>query len=177
MKPCFFFDRDGIVNESPGPGKYVESWDDFHLQPGFVRVLRRVTGLGFASVIITNQRCVALGRLSVRNLEAMHDRFRSVLRESHGLAVNDVFYCPHDNGQCECRKPKPGMILAAARRHGLDLAASWMVGDSASDVAAGQAAGCRTVLVGPRPGGCSPTLAVESLEALDSLIAEGRLVV
>jgi D-glycero-D-manno-heptose 1,7-bisphosphate phosphatase len=178
MTRCFFFDRDGIVNVSPGPGKYVERWEDFHLQPAFVRVLRRVTGLGFASVIITNQRCVALGRLSRADLESMHARLRDVLRNDHGLALTDVYYCPHDNGECDCRKPKPGMLLAAAGRHGLDLAASWMVGDSPGDVEAGRAAGCRTVLVGPADGsGCSPTVRVGGLDELDSLIAEGRLVV
>ncbi len=177
MKRCFFFDRDGIVNVSPGPEKYVERWEDFHLQPGFVRVLRRVTALGFASVVITNQRVVALGRLPVGDLESMHERFRALLREAHGLDVTDIYYCPHDRNQCECRKPKPGMILAAATRHGLDLAASWMVGDSPGDVEAGQAAGCRTVLVGPVPAGCRPSVRVDSLEELDSLIAEGRLVV
>ena len=177
MRRCFFFDRDGIVNESPGPGKYVEQWEDFHLKPGFVQVLRRITSLGFASVVITNQRCVALGRLTVADLERMHDRFRALLRERHGLEVTDILYCPHDRGECDCRKPKPGLLFEAARRHGLDLPGSWMVGDSATDVEAGLAAGCRTILVGAAGPAGSATVSVASLEELDSLIAAGRRVV
>ncbi len=177
MKKCFFFDRDGIVNESPGPEKYVERWEDFHLMPGFVKVLRRVTALGYASVVVTNQRCVALGRLTPGDLERMHDQLRALLRDRHGLALTDILYCPHDRGVCDCRKPKPGLLLEAARRHAFDLPASWMVGDSATDVEAGQAAGCRTIWVGEKRLAGSATVSVDSLEALDSLIAAGRGVV
>jgi D-glycero-D-manno-heptose 1,7-bisphosphate phosphatase len=177
MKRCVFFDRDGIVNVSPGPGRYVERWEDFHLQAGFPEVLGRVTRLGFISVIITNQRCVALGRISVETLERIHERLRVLLGTSHGLAVADILYCPHDRASCECRKPKPGLLLEAARRHDLDLAASWMVGDSATDVEAGRAAGCRTIRVGAGgDAGPGATISVASLEELDSLIANGRLV-
>lgn len=177
MRRCFFFDRDGIVNESPGPGRYVERWEDFHVQPGFVDVLRRVTVLGFSSVVITNQRCVALGLISRAALEEIHRKFRVLLQEKHGLHVTDILYCPHDQGECSCRKPLPGMILEAAKRHGLDLDTSWMVGDSETDVEAGRAAGCRTVRVAGTGSGSGATVTVSSLEALDSLIAEGRLVV
>ncbi|MFO7536264.1 MAG: HAD family hydrolase [Kiritimatiellia bacterium] len=177
MKRCVFFDRDGIVNVSPGPGRYVERWEDFHLQAGFPDVLGRVTRLGFVSVIVTNQRCVALGRITVDALERMHERLRVLLMAAHGLEVADVLYCPHDRGSCECRKPKPGLLLEAARRHALDLAASWMVGDSATDVEAGRAAGCRTIRVRAGGGGeADATVSVASLDELDSLIANGRLV-
>jgi histidinol-phosphate phosphatase family protein len=145
--------------------------------PGFAQVLRRVTALGFASVGITNQRCVALGRLTVDDLESIHLRFRALLRERFGLEVSDVLYCPHDRGECDCRKPKPGLLLEAARRHGLDLPGSWMVGDSATDVEAGRAAGCRTIGVGAQVPDGLATVSVASLEELDSLIAAGRLVV
>lgn len=177
MRRCFFFDRDGIVNESPGPGRYVENWEGFHLQTGFVDVLKRVTGLGFSSVIITNQRCVVLGLISNAGLQAIHQKFRILLQERYGLQVTDIVYCPHDNGQCSCRKPQPGMILDAARRHDIDLSQSWMVGDSETDVEAGRSAGCRTIRVAREACGSRATLTVPSLEVLDSLIAEGRLVV
>jgi D-glycero-D-manno-heptose 1,7-bisphosphate phosphatase len=177
MRRCFFFDRDGIVNESPGPGRYVETWEGFHLQTGFVDVLRRVTGLGFSAVIITNQRCVALGLISIAGLEDIHQKFRSLLQERYNLRVTDIVYCPHDRGQCSCRKPQPGMILDAARRHDIDLSGSWMVGDSETDVEAGRSAGCRTIRVAGEACGSRATLTVPSLEVLDSLIAEGRLVV
>ncbi len=177
MKSCFFFDRDGIVNESPGEGLYVERWEDFHIQPGFARVLARVTALGFASVVVTNQRCVALGRLSWEELERMHELFRAELRGRYGLDVTDILTCPHDRGECDCRKPKPGLLLEGARRHGLDLASSWMVGDRETDVAAGRAAGCGTILVRADGGASAARIVVGSLEELDSLIAAGGLVV
>lgn len=176
MKPCFFFDRDGIVNESPGEGRYVERWEDFRLMPAFPRLLKRVQSAGYAAVVVTNQRCVALGRISRAELDAMHARFRRTLREAHAVDVTDILVCPHDQGVCTCRKPQPGLLLEAARRHDLDLASSWMVGDRETDVEAGRAAGCGTILVRASPAASAARYVVESLDALDSLIAAGRLV-
>lgn len=169
MTPCVFFDRDGIVNRHPGPG-YVERWEDFHLLPEFVETLRAVRRLGFAAVVVTNQRGIAVGRMTVATVEDMHGRLQSALA-AEGLALDDILYCPHDRGVCDCRKPKPGMLLTAARRHGLNLARSWMVGDSATDIQAGQAAGCRTILVGPATDAATPTVRVDSMAALSSAIA------
>ena len=155
MMKCVFFDRDGIVNQSPGPG-YVERWEDFHLLPEFVDSLRIVTELGYAAIIISNQQGVALGCMTAETVDDMHQRFRDILKQKHGLSLLDIFYCPHKSGTCDCRKPKPGMILEAARRHRINLAESWMVGDSPGDAEAGKAAGCRTILVGEK---ASPGLA------------------
>ncbi len=152
-RPAVFFDRDGIVNLSPGPG-YVERWEDFHLQPEFVEALRIVTGLGFAAVVVSNQRGVARGRMSAATVDDLHRRLREQLR-AQGVDVLDVLYCPHERDSCDCRKPQPGMLLRAAAQYGLDLTRSWMVGDAESDVEAGRRAGCRTILV----GGNSPTRA------------------
>ncbi len=149
MLKCVFFDRDGIVNQSPGPG-YVERWEDFHLLPEFVETLRIVTERGYAAAVITNQRGVALGCMTAATVEDMHRRLQTLLKEQHGLSLLDILYCPHDRGTCDCRKPKPGMILEAARRHGIDLSQSWMIGDSPKDAEAGKAAGCRTILVGDK---------------------------
>ena len=146
MIKCVFFDRDGIVNQSPGPG-YVERWEDFHLLPEFVEVLRLVRQRGYVAVIITNQRGVALRQMTAATVEEMHHRLREVLKARHGLDLLDILYCPHENDSCECRKPKPGMLLEAARRHAIDLPGSWMIGDSPKDMEAGKAAGCHTVLV------------------------------
>lgn len=149
MKKCIFFDRDGIVNRSPGPG-YVERWEDFHILPEFVDMLRQITRLGYVAVIITNQQGVGRGLMTPATLEEMHQRLRTTLREQFGLELLDIFACTHlREEQCECRKPKPGMILQAARKHDLDLTRSWMIGDSPRDTEAGRAAGCRTILVNP----------------------------
>ena len=144
-KPCIFFDRDGIVNESPGPG-YVERWADFHLQRGFVAALRVVAAKGWPAVIVTNQQGVAKGLYSEDELDAMHENLRGALR-AEGLDVLDVFKCVHFAADgCDCRKPKAGMFFAAAEKHDLDLTRSWMIGDSEKDVEAGHNAGCAGTL-------------------------------
>ena len=149
MKKCIFFDRDGIVNQSPGPG-YVERWEDFHLLPEFVAALRLVTDRGYVAVVITNQQGVGRGIMTAATLDDMHQHLRAQLKEQAGLELLDIFYCPHlREADCPCRKPKPGMILKAARKHDLDLARSWMIGDAPKDTAAGRAAGCHTILVNP----------------------------
>ena len=144
---CVFFDRDGIVNASPGAESYVTRWEDFHLLPEFVEVLRVVRAHGYQAVIVTNQRAVARGLVSAAEVEAMHRNLRDLLLKSYSLDLLDVAYFPHDMGECECRKPSPGMLKAMAAKHGLDLAVSWMVGDAETDIEAGRRAGCRTILV------------------------------
>ena len=169
MTPCVFFDRDGIVNESPGPG-YVERWEDFHLLPDFVEILRIVRRLGFAAIVVSNQRGVATGRMTAATVDDMHRRLSAALK-AEGLSLDDILYCPHDRDVCECRKPKPGLLKEAARRHAIDLGRSWMIGDSPTDVQAGQAAGCRTILVGPPTPDVTPDVRFDTLAELRSAIA------
>ena len=146
LQRCVFFDRDGIVNISPPEGDYVRSWANFRLSPDLPDILRIVRDRGCAAVVITNQRGVAMGLMSVAAVEEIHARLQELLRAC-GVPFLDILYCPHDKGACACRKPQPGMLLEAARRHHLDLARSWMVGDRAGDMEAGHRAGCRTILV------------------------------
>lgn len=172
MRKCVFFDRDGIVNESPGPRRYVERWEDFRLMPSFVRILRRTTEAGYAAVVVTNQRGVSLGVVAEVELERIHRLLRDLLKREHGLELLDILYCPHEEGACDCRKPRPGMLLEAARRHGLDLKKSWMIGDSERDVEAGRRAGCRTVLVGGSAESSVADLRVADLVELESRLDE-----
>jgi D-glycero-D-manno-heptose 1,7-bisphosphate phosphatase len=169
MKPCVFFDRDGIVNRRPVPG-YILKWEDFILLPEFVDVLRICRRLGFEAVIATNQRCVARGLITLQALNAIHARFRRELQEQHGLDLLDVLVCPHERNTCECRKPKPGLMLMAAERHGLDLGASWMIGDQSPDTEAGRRAGCRTILVGTPDVPGEADVHVDSLASLKTSI-------
>ena len=149
LRKCIFFDRDGIVNQSPGHG-YVERWSDFYLLPAFVESLRIVGEHGYEAIIITNQRGVARGIMSIDTVEEIHTNLRTTLKDEHDLELLDIYCCPHNNNECDCRKPKPGMLLQAAVVHGIDLSASWMIGDSATDIEAGRAAGCRTIYVGDK---------------------------
>jgi D-glycero-D-manno-heptose 1,7-bisphosphate phosphatase len=144
---CVFLDRDGIVNASPGADRYVLRWEEFHLLLEFVAALRVVRAHGYQAVIVTNQRAVARGLVSAAEVEAMHKKLQDLLRQNYRLDLLDVAYCPHDVGECECRKPAPGMLKAMAAKHDLDLAASWMVGDAETDIEAGRRAGCRAIRV------------------------------
>jgi D-glycero-D-manno-heptose 1,7-bisphosphate phosphatase len=170
MKKCVFFDRDGIVNRHPGPG-FVERWEDFHLLPEFVESLRLVRQRGYVAVIASNQRGVALGIMTAATVDNMHRRLRTILQEQHRQELLDIFYCPHDRGQCECRKPKPGMLLEAARRHDIDLCRSWMIGDSPKDVEAGKAAGCRTILVNAEETSPCADYRIDTMADLPPLLA------
>jgi len=168
---CVFFDRDGVVNEWPGPGNYVTSWDNFRFLPEFAPVLKLVTQRGYAAIIVTNQRGVARGIMSLDTVQDMHRRLRDLLQNNYGLRVLDILVCPHEKNSCSCRKPAPGMLLDAARAHRIDLAASWMVGDSAKDVEAGRRAGCHTVLLGNREQAEQADHHVANLAELHALLA------
>lgn len=166
QKKCVFFDRDGIVNESPGAGKYVLDWEAFRLIPEFPECLRVAHRHGYEAAIVTNQRAVALGLIRADQVEAMHQRLRELLEREYGLSLLDIVYCPHNTGECSCRKPEPGMLLAVAARHDIDLRRSWMVGDSETDVEAGRRAGCRTIRVGLSSSPSRADFRVDTLQAL-----------
>lgn len=146
-----FFDRDGIVNIPPPEGGYVLSEADFKMDPVFPEILRNVTDKGYAAVVITNQRCITRGYVTAETVDAIHEHMKRSLREEHGLTLLDVLFCPHGPDECDCRKPLPGMLLTAARRHAINLKESWMIGDRMTDVETGIRAGCRTILVTPSP--------------------------
>ena len=144
---CVFFDRDGIVNRPPPPERrYVTHRDYFELIPEFVDVLRQVRARGYEAVVVTNQSGIARGRMTEADAHDIHRHLEELLA-GHGLHLLDVVMCPSDDDRHPDRKPNPGMLLTAARRHAIDLPSSWMVGDQERDVEAGRRAGCRTILV------------------------------
>jgi len=125
-----FLDRDGVINENRVD--HVKTWAEFHWLPGALEGLRLLTEHGFRIFIVTNQ---------------IHQRMITVAA-AHGATIAGLRFCPHRPDEaCGCRKPQPGMLLDLAREHQVDLAAAYMIGDAPSDIAAGQAAGCRTILV------------------------------
>jgi len=171
MKRCVFLDRDGIVNVRTIPG-YIQTWDDFELLPQFPEVLCQIRDMGFVAVIITNQRGVARGVMTREAVNRIHANLRALLQAEHGLELLDVMVCPHEKASCDCRKPQPKMLLDAATRHDIDLAASWMIGDTESDVEAGHRAGCRTILVSDEPGETVATKRVASMRELTAEIKD-----
>ena len=148
LRPCVFFDRDGIVNVPPqGGARYIERPEDFAIMPEFLAALRIVNEHGYAAVIATNQKGVALGRVREEALMEMHSKlFTTVLQ--YGLRLLDIRVSITADNAHPSRKPNPGMLLGAAEEHGLDLKRSWMIGDHDYDIEAGRRAGCRTVFVG-----------------------------
>ncbi|MGK9253559.1 D-glycero-alpha-D-manno-heptose-1,7-bisphosphate 7-phosphatase [Paenibacillus humicus] len=143
-----FLDRDGVVNEmNTGRVRQVNGPDDVHLLPGTAEAIRGLAEAGYRVYVVTNQGGVGLGYMSLADLEAVHERLEELLAEK-GARLDGIAFCPHkpDYG-CACRKPQPGMLLELAKRHRLSLSESYMIGDRESDIAAGRAAGTRTIRV------------------------------
>ena len=138
-------DRDGVINHHELD--YVTSWEQFVFMPDALEALRRLHEAGWLALVATNQSAVGRGMMTGAELEAIHSRMLAQVERAGGH-IERVLCCPHrpDEG-CTCRKPEPGLLLAAAREHDLDLTACYLVGDSPRDVAAGQAVGCTTILV------------------------------
>lgn len=140
-RPAVFFDRDGVVNLSPGPG-YVLRWEDFHFSPGIIEALKVCKTHGYATVLATSQQGVGKGLMSQADLDDIHERMQEALA-AHGAAFDGIYACTclsKDPG-CTCRKPSAEMLLKAAAEHGLDIARSLMVGDADRDIQMGTNAG------------------------------------
>ncbi len=180
MRPAVFLDRDGTIIDEVG---HLGEPDRVVVLPGVPEALLALAGAGYALVIITNQAGVARGYFTEADVEAVNARAAELL-ELEGVRLDGWYYCPHHpelTGPCDCRKPRPGMLLAAARDLDLDLGASWMVGDHPTDAEAGAAAGARPVMVktghgmlpganhGPAPG----VPVVADLAEAASLILDG----
>jgi D-glycero-D-manno-heptose 1,7-bisphosphate phosphatase len=147
MNRAVFLDRDGVINRKPLEGKYVTRWEDMELLPGVARAICLINRAEFRVIVVTNQRCIAKGLVTSAEVEVIHQRMCTVLRDA-GAIIDAVYYCPHEKQPpCACRKPAPGMLLWAAREHRIDLAKSWMIGDSDIDIEAGMSAGCKTALL------------------------------
>jgi len=139
-----FLDRDGVINRKAGEGEYVTRWEEMHILPGVPEAIASLNQAGFRVVVVSNQRCVAKGLITTLELEALHRQICTALAEG-GARIDAIYYCPHEaHPPCRCRKPRAGMLFDAAKDHDIDLAASWMIGDSDADVKAGQNAGCKT---------------------------------
>ncbi len=163
-RPAVFFDRDGVVNRSPGDG-YVLSWDRFAFSPGLFDLLRLVKDRGYLAVVITSQKGVGKGLMSASELDQIHDRMQATLRAEIGSGF-DAIYAFTGTPDCPHRpKPDPEMILTASRDLGIDLARSWMIGDADRDIEMGIAAGVEgTVRVrGDKAIGVDATETVDDL--------------
>jgi len=142
-----FLDRDGVLNEKMPEGRYVTSWEEFKPLPGVAQAIGSLNRMGIRVIVVSNQRGVALGRMTNAGVEAIHARFQDLLRAS-GAHIDAFYFCPHDKEGCDCRKPKPGLFLQAIRDFPeIQTETSIFIGDSLSDIEAGRNFGMATVLI------------------------------
>ncbi len=145
-----FLDRDGVINEAPKAQHYIQTWEQFRFATGALDMLKALTDHGYRLVVITNQQGVAKGLVQPQALSAIHRNLCAAVAEC-GAVIDGVFFCPHlEAHDCACRKPKPGLIQQAlvALDYPVDMARSWMIGDSGRDIEAGAAMGLHTLLIG-----------------------------
>lgn len=175
---AIFLDRDGTINRYVG---FLRSEDELELLPDVAKAIGKINNSGYLAVVITNQPVIARGEVTVPRLQTIHNKMETLLG-LEGVFVDAVYYCPHHPHKgyageipelkidCDCRKPKPGMLLRAAQDLNIDLTRSWMIGDGENDVKAGIAAGCRTALIGD--GDFGQTLTVSSVaEFVEKVLA------
>lgn len=166
-----FLDRDGVINKYVG---FLCNIDEFELLPGVVEAIKKINESGCLCIVITNQPVIARGEVTPDELDEIHNKMETLLG-LEGCYVDALYYCPHHphkgyEGEvsdlkisCECRKPKPGMLLKAAADFNIDLESSWMVGDSENDIKAGKNAGCKTAYIKREKTEVEADLTVDSL--------------
>jgi len=164
-----FLDRDGTINKYVG---FLRNIDDFELIDGVADAIKKINASGYLAIVVTNQPVIARGEVSFEELDQIHNKMETLLG-AEGAYLDAIYFCPHHphkgyEGEipelkfdCDCRKPKPGMLLKAAEDFNIDLSQSWMVGDGESDIKAGKAAGCHTAFIGV--GNYSQDLTVNGL--------------
>ena len=172
-----FLDRDGTINRYVG---FLRDIDTFELLPGVSEAVKKINASGYLAIVVTNQPVIARGEVTYEQLQEIHNKMETLLGVQ-GAYLDAIYYCPHHphkgfDGEveylkfdCDCRKPKPGMLLKAAEDFNIDLSQSWMIGDSENDVMAGKAARCRTALIGTEDFG--QDIARQSLmEIIDNIL-------
>ena len=150
---AIFLDRDGTINKYVG---FLRNIDEFELIDKVADVIKLINQSGYLAIVVTNQPVIARGEVTYEQLEEIHNKMETLLGQQ-GAYIDALYFCPHHPHkgyegerpefkiECDCRKPKPGMLLKAAEDFNIDLSRSWMIGDDDNDVLAGQNAGCRTI--------------------------------
>ena len=151
MNKAIFLDRDGVINKHLG---FLRKSEEFELIPGVAEAIKTVNESGYLAIVVTNQPVIARGECTWEELQQIHDKMETLLGKE-GAFLDGIYICPHhkDKGfegerpeykfDCSCRKPKPGLLLQAAQDFNIDLSQSYMIGDSSTDIAAGQNAACK----------------------------------
>lgn len=152
---AIFLDRDGTINKYVG---FLREIEQFELLPNTSEAIKKINNSGYLAIVVTNQPVVARGEVTFEQLDQIHNKMETLLGKD-GAYLDGIYFCPHHphkgfegeiselKVECECRKPKPGMLLQAAKDFNIDLSKSWMIGDSDNDILAGENAGCSTARV------------------------------
>lgn len=153
---AIFLDRDGTINRFVG---FLRDINDFELLPGVTEAIRLINESAYLAIVVTNQPVIARGEISLEDLSVIHNKMETLLGKE-GAYIDAIYFCPHHPHkgyegervdlkiECNCRKPKAGMLLTASNDFNIDLSKSWMIGDGENDIKAGLVAGCRTALIG-----------------------------
>jgi D-glycero-D-manno-heptose 1,7-bisphosphate phosphatase len=142
-----FLDRDGVLNRKMPEGAYVSDWAQFEWLPGAVEAIVRMNRANLTVILVSNQRGIALGRATAEQVERIHDNMQSYLAR-HGARLDAIYYCPHDIGECHCRKPDVGLFEQATKDFPqVNADNSVVIGDSLSDIQAGQRLGMKTIFI------------------------------
>nr|WP_281241289.1 HAD family hydrolase [Roseospirillum parvum] len=166
-RPFVLIDRDGTLNVEVN---YLSRPDDLALIPGAGPALARLQAAGYGVVVVTNQSGLARGYFTPADLEAVHARLGELLA-AHGVRLDAIEVCPHGpDDDCDCRKPRPGMVLRAAARLGFDPGAAIVIGDKPADIGLGRAVGARTILVRTGYGAETEAAGIAHPDAPDAIV-------
>ncbi len=178
---AIFMDRDGTINQYIG---FLKNIDAFALLDGVASAIKKINESGYLAIVVTNQPVIARGEVTIEQLEEIHQKMATLLGQQ-GAYVDAIYYCPHHphkgyKGEipaykmdCQCRKPKPGMLFEAAKQYHIDLSSSWMVGDNLRDIQAGLAAGCQVAFIGKENMTNVKTFP-NLLECVEEILAKGE---
>ena len=179
-RPAIFLDRDGVLIKDMDKNPVVEN---FELLEDVEDAIKKINQSGYLAIVVTNQPMIAKGFVTFSDVDDVHKKLETQLGKS-GAYLDDIYFCPHhpDKGYegeipelkivCDCRKPKPGMLLKAAQDYHIDLEKSWMIGDRETDIKAGRAAGCKTILVGDMQSSEKANYQYKNLSAAVNYILE-----
>lgn len=145
MHKAVFFDRDGVINRERSD--YVKTLDELEIYPNVADCIKILKKKGFLAVVITNQSAINRGKSTEEQLAKIHNAIQNNCK-NNGTKIDGFYHCPHrPDENCDCRKPKPGLLLKASHELNIDLKSSWLIGNNASDIQAGLSVGCKSIKI------------------------------
>jgi len=168
-----FLDRDGVINRDSAD--YIKSWSEFEFLTGSLEAIKLLGLNGFVTIIITNQSVINRNMVTREGLEYIHNMTKTAV-QAQGGEIKDIFFCPHTpEDQCDCRKPKPGLIYQARHKYRIDIEAAVMVGDSVKDIECARNAGCRCAVLVQTGNGISAEKILKAKNILPDYVARDLL--